>query len=101
MTEIFPQTEFLRIEWDRDGALSDGKSFFSESEKTTVDEVASSLETASMVTRWREAHAYPTMTSDCVHQFARDVKKKLGVEDNENPSITVGSATVLLVFKRR
>ncbi|KAJ5248735.1 S-adenosyl-L-methionine-dependent methyltransferase [Penicillium chermesinum] len=100
VSHCFPQGEFERHEWDRDGVLSNGRSFFMGSERTTVDELASGLETASMVTRWREAHPDST-ANDCVRQFALDVKEALGVTEGENPSLTVGNATVLLIFKRR
>ncbi|KAE8391195.1 S-adenosyl-L-methionine-dependent methyltransferase [Aspergillus alliaceus] len=52
---VFPASDFVRVESERDGIPSDGKSFFI-GKDTTVDELEQSLGTASMVTRWREAN---------------------------------------------
>jgi hypothetical protein len=93
------------MEWDRDGILSDGKEFFGgESKKITLAELAKSLDTASMVTRWREAH--PELVgadNDCVRETMDEVRRALGESGeigNEDVSIKVGSGTVLLLFKR-
>lgn len=96
----FPNADFVRLEWNRDGVPSNDGAFFSGSVEKTVDDIASGLETASMVTRWREDH-YGSPKIDCIKDFTFDVKRALGVSYEENPSITVGSSTVLLLFKRR
>lgn len=102
----FLASEFVRMEWDRDGILSDGREFFGgEIRKVTVAELASGLDTASMVTRWREAHPELVGTDkDCVREAMNEVRTALGkssVVGNEDVSIKVGSGTVLLLFKRR
>ena len=54
--EAFSASEFVRREWDRDGVLSNGETFFGGVQLTPVDVFQKMLGTASMVTRWREAH---------------------------------------------
>jgi hypothetical protein len=94
------------MEWDRHGILSDGREFFGgESKKVTLTELASSLDTASMVTRWREAHPeFVGTDKDCVREAMNEVRAALGgssKEGTDDVSIKVGSSTVLLLFKRR
>lgn len=94
------------MEWDRDGILSDGKEFFGgESKKKTITELAKGLDTASMVTRWREAHPELVDTDkDCVRETMDGVRRALGESSekcNDDISMKVGSSTVLLLFKRR
>jgi hypothetical protein len=94
------------MEWDRDGVLSDGKEFFGgESKRITLADLAKSLDTASMVTRWREEHPELVGTDkDCVRETMDEVRRSLGESGeigNEDVSIKVGSGTVLLLFKRR
>ncbi|CRG87810.1 hypothetical protein PISL3812_04831 [Talaromyces islandicus] len=104
--EAFPVSGFVRMEWDRDGILSDGREFFGgESKTVTLTELASGLDTASMVTRWREAHSELVGTDkDCVHEAMNEVRAALGRSSGEGAgdvSIKVGSGTVLLLFKRK
>lgn len=102
MARNFPASEFQRLEWDRDGILTDGDQFFNFSNEKTLDELEKGLSTASMVTRWREAHLDLAETeNDCVKQTMAKVRSALGVGGTENPVITVGSATVILLFKRK
>ena len=96
----FPKSKFVRMEWDRDGVLTDGVNFFGGSDEVSLGELADGLSTASMVTRWREAHADLAGTEqDCVAQAMREVKRALGTEERD-PSLKVGGATILLLFKR-
>lgn len=100
IASAFPKSKFVRMEWDRDGVLTDGVDFFGGTDEVSLSELADGLSTASMVTRWREAHADLAGTDkDCVIQAMREVKKALKTEE-ENPSLKVGSATILLLFKR-
>lgn len=89
------------MEWDRDGILTHGENFFDGSDETTVNKLSDSLQTASMVTRWREAHPHLVDTDqDCVAVAMAEVRKALGIRQNEDRTLKVGSATVLLLFKR-
>jgi hypothetical protein len=98
----FPISQFQRLEWDRDGILTNGDSFFSFSDEMTLDELETGLGTASMVTRWRKAHPDLVGTeNDCVEQTMTKVRSALGVGDEENPKMTVGSGVAILLFKRK
>lgn len=103
----FPESDFVRHEWDRDGVLSNGQDFFladgapngDESGATTLDDLEDRLGTASMVTRWREAHPDLAGTErDCVKEMGAEIRRAMG---DENPKFKTGSAVVLLLFKRR
>jgi hypothetical protein len=98
------QSQFVRHEWDRDGKLSNGHEFFLGSDEATLEELGKSLGTASMVTRWREAHPELAGTDqDCV-QLTMDALAKVLSEDGsvdlKSMKIRTGSATVLLLFKK-
>ncbi|KAJ5309685.1 CoA-transferase family III [Penicillium atrosanguineum] len=98
----FPASQFQRLEWDRDGILTDGDQFFNFSDETTLEGLETDLGTASMVTRWREAHPELANTeNDCVKQTMAKLRLALGVGGTENPTITVGNGTVILLFKRK
>lgn len=101
VANVFPKSNFVRMEWDRDGVLTDGEHFFGGSNETTVNRLSTSLQTASMVTRWRQAHPHLVDTEkDCIAQAMMEVRQALGANEDEDPSLKVGSATVLLLFKR-
>lgn len=101
MGKAFPKAAFVRMEWDRDGVLTDGENFFNGSDETTVNEISDSLQTASMVTRWREAHPDLVDTDlDCVAVAMAQVRKALGIGMDDDRTLKVGGATVLLFFKR-
>lgn len=95
----FAQDNFVRKEWDRDGKLSDGKGFFGiPGDATTLQRLEAGLDTASMVTRWREAHPDIAGTEkDCVRETITNLRKALGGQE----SFTAGSATVLLLFRKK
>jgi hypothetical protein len=68
----FPQSSFVRNEWDRDGILSNGEDFFGGTEQVSLDKLEAGLSTASMVTRWRAAHPELVGTSeDCATDYRR------------------------------
>lgn len=95
----FPKSRFVRMEWDRDGILTDGVDFFGGTAEVSLAEISAGLTTASMVTRWREAHPDIAGTDqDCVNQAMMKVRQALGTEGN--PYLKVGSAITLLLFKR-
>ncbi|KAJ5691412.1 hypothetical protein N7488_012147 [Penicillium malachiteum] len=101
VARAFPKSKFTRMEWDRDGVLTDGKEFFYGTKLRTLKELSKSLGTTSMVIRWREAHPNLVGTdNDCVVQTMKEVKQALGATEDENPSIETGSGTVLLLFER-
>ena len=95
--EAFSKNEFLRLAWDRDGILSDGTYFFVGNDEITLDELASQLGTASMVTRWRIANPDVAEEEDCIAVTIRDLKKALGQQER----LTVGSALGLLLLKKK
>lgn len=107
LAAAFPEAEFVRHEWDRDGVLTNGNSFFLHSQdesggETTLNDLESQLGTASMVTRWRQAHPDLAGTEkDCVKEMITEIKRAMGMRENENPKIKVGAAVVLLLCKRK
>jgi trans-aconitate 3-methyltransferase len=104
LASAFPESDFVRQEWDRDGILSNGKEFFLDGEdgsesETPLDSLEASLGTASMVTRWREAHPDLAGTEkDCVKEMTAEIRKAIG---EDNPKFKVHSSAVLLLFKRK
>lgn len=94
--EGFPPPGFTRLDWDRDGVLSDPDHFFLGDRHVTIDQMQARLSTASMVTRWREAHPDKAGTEeDVVAVMVRDMRPILGRED-----LIIGSSCHLLLFKR-
>lgn len=57
-SSILPKSQSLKLDYDRDGVLSDPASndFFGGGREITLKQAEKALGTASMVTRWREAH---------------------------------------------
>ncbi|KAF2670978.1 S-adenosyl-L-methionine-dependent methyltransferase [Microthyrium microscopicum] len=100
----FPQETFQRHEWNRDGKLDVGETyFFGGSEYDTLEKLAQSLGTASMVTRWRTANAHSAGTdADCVTLTMANIAKAMGndSEDFGKTKIRTGSSTTLLLFTR-
>ncbi|KAK8012262.1 Methyltransferase domain-containing protein [Apiospora marii] len=100
----FPEPLSVRREWNRDEKLESGQDdFFGGSSSTTLADLASSLGTSSMVTRWREDHPELTGTDgDCVVRTMRAVSEAMGSETKDFGSLTikVGHATTLLLFTR-
>ncbi len=93
----FPHTDYIKLDYDRDGKLSNGATFFGNSKISSMDEIEKDLATASMVTRWRAAN--PTLAGteqDVVKVFIRELREALGGQDwMEN-----GNSTAILLFKR-
>jgi hypothetical protein len=95
--EAFPQSDYVKHDYDREGVLSDGVDFFGGGSFTTLDEESKSLSTASMVTRWRAANPELVGTDkDVVRVFIRELKEALGGQD----WILRGTGTAILLFKK-
>ncbi|CAD6572751.1 MAG: hypothetical protein ASARMPREDX12_005429 [Alectoria sarmentosa] len=78
----FLESEFTRLEWDRDGKLSDPDHFFLGDQVVTIDMMQKRLSTASMVTRWRESHPQQAGTEqDIVVKMAREMREVVGGEE--------------------
>lgn len=100
----FPQSLYVKHAYDREGVLSNGKTFFGtrghfgQGHLTTLDDIEKGLGTASMVTRWRAAHPELANTDrDAVKVFVNDCRKVLGPDVK---AIETGSGTAILLFKR-
>ena len=93
----FPQAGFSRVDWDRDGHLTDPDHFFLGDKQLTLAQIGKRLGTASMVTRWREAHPQQAGTEeDVVNVLVRDLRKTLNRDD-----LITGASCHLLLFKRQ
>ncbi|KUJ22537.1 S-adenosyl-L-methionine-dependent methyltransferase [Mollisia scopiformis] len=93
----FPESKYIKHDWDRDGKLSDGKDFFGGGEKSTLKEIEAGMGTASMVTRWRAANPELVGTDkDVVKVFIKDLKEALGGQD----WVERGSGTTIMLFKK-
>ena len=92
----FSKSEFTRLEWDRDGKLSDPEHFFLGDKVTTIEKMQKQLGTSSLVTRWREAHPQLAGTEqDVVVKMAREMREVMGGEE-----LVYGSSCALLLFKK-
>lgn len=100
----FPPADSLRREWNRDGKLERGATdFFEGGQDESLEELGRSLGTASMVTRWREAHPDLAGTDqDCVALTIRRIAEAMEVGDEElaDVRLKLGGATALLLFRR-
>ncbi|KAL1963017.1 hypothetical protein VTN77DRAFT_8765 [Rasamsonia byssochlamydoides] len=95
----FPESGFVRHEWDRNGVLTDGADFFGGSREVSLQQLERALATANMVTRWREAHPELANTDeDCVVKTIRQIRQIIGPDAGDK--IRVGGAVVILLFKR-
>ncbi|KAF7892988.1 uncharacterized protein EAF02_000526 [Botrytis sinoallii] len=98
-SSILPQSQFLKLDYDRDGILSNPESddFFFGGREVTLKQAEKSLETASMVTRWREAHPEAVGTEkDVLKMHMRELRKAMG----ENESMRTGSSTTIILVKK-
>jgi hypothetical protein len=93
----FPQSDYIKHDYDREGVLSNGVDFFGGGSFTTLDEESKGLSTASMVTRWRAANPELVGTDrDVVKVFIQALREVLGGQD----WILRGSGTAILLFKK-
>jgi len=87
----------VKHEYDREGVLSNGKSFFGGGEVETLDRIGKGLGTASMMTRWRAANPELVGTGkDLMKVFVTELREALGGQD----WIERGSGTAILLFKK-
>ena len=94
--KAFRQARFTKLEWDRDGHLSQPDHFFLGDEHVDLRRLQGQLSTASMVTRWREAHPELAGTErDVVEVVMREIRKAVGGD-----SLIIGKSCFLLLFKR-
>ena len=94
----FPESKFVKLDYDREGVLSNGVSFFNNDEKESLDDIENGLSTASMVTRWRAANPELVGTDkDVVKVFTRELREALG---GKQDWIVRGSGTAILLFKK-
>ena len=92
----FSPSGLSRHDWDRDRVLSDGEHFFLGEEHVTMARIQELLSTASMVTRWREAHPELTGTGeDIVVKGVKRIREALGGD-----SLVLGTSCSLLMLKR-
>lgn len=100
----FPRAAAIRKEWNRDGKLEeDATDFFDGASETSLEELGRGLDTASMVTRWREAHPELVGTEqDCVALTIRGIAEAMGAggQDLADIRLKTGSSTTLLLFRR-
>ncbi|TVY90447.1 Trans-aconitate 3-methyltransferase [Lachnellula willkommii] len=93
----FSKSDYVKHDYDRDGILSNGKTFFSGGKARKLADIEQALATASVVTRWREAHPDLVGTEqDCVKVFVKDLREALGGKDE----VFSGGATTILLFKK-
>ena len=93
-----PQSHSVRKVWDSNGNITNGEDFFGGSDEIMLEELARGFDTASMVTRWREANPKLAGTEkDCVKECIKEIRVAIGDEER----IRVGTATVLLLFKKK
>ena len=94
----FPREEFVRKEWNVDGEVGEWEKFFQGHEIVSLEQFAEACGTASMVTRWREAHPGLVGTErDVVSVAVRELRVALGGQG----WFEGGCAMALLLFKRR
>ena len=92
----FSPERLARYDWDEDGKLSDGKHFFLGDHTVTLAQLQATLGTASMVTRWREAHPELVGTEeDVLVEASKEFREIIGGEE-----LVVGLDCHLLLFKR-
>ncbi|CAD6448352.1 9effb1a1-46ac-418b-845d-27a2c489f271 [Sclerotinia trifoliorum] len=98
-SSTFPPSQFLKLNFDRDGILSDATSndFFGGGREVTLTEAEEALGTANMVTRWREAHPEKAGTEkDILKLHVGEVRKVMGGRE----SMLVGSSTAIIFVKK-
>jgi hypothetical protein len=94
----FPQSLFVRHEYDRDGILSNGVSFFGGGSEHNLEEMEGLLGTASMVTRWRATHPDLAGTDkDVVNVHINEMRKVL---PKHIKIFLTGASTAILLFKK-
>jgi hypothetical protein len=101
--KVFPQSSYVRSEWNRNGKLEANESDFFHKSEISLRALGESLGTASMVTEWRKANPEAIRAgNDCVEMTVRKVAAALGSPngDIDDLRLRAGSATTLLMFRR-
>jgi hypothetical protein len=94
----FPKPSFVKCEYDREGVLSNGVSFFGGDDECSLKDMERELGTASMVTRWREAHPDLVGTDkDVVKVFINELREAL---PKDHQKFLRGTGTAILLFKK-
>lgn len=97
--DVFPESKYVRQEWNRDGHVEPNAHFFSATPPymVSLEKFESALNTASMTKSWRDAHPELAKTdADCTKVAISRLRVALeGREQFEH-----GGGTVLLLFKR-
>jgi SAM-dependent methyltransferase len=97
--DVFPESKYVRLEWNRDGQVKPNAHFFSATPPymISLEKFESALNTASMTKSWRDAHPELAGTdADCIKVAISRLSVALeGREEFEH-----GGGTVLLLFKR-
>lgn len=100
----FDESTFYRKEWYKDGVCAEGDESFMQQQTLDLDMIEKFMETASQVTRWREAHPDAVGTErDVVKMLRKEVERLLheaGVERGKE-MIKGGLSGVLLIVKKR
>ena len=93
----FPESSFVRHDFDRNGVLSNGEDFFGGDQPMKLTQIEEGLLTSSMVTRWRAAHPELVGTEkDCVKSLVAELREALDGREE----VRAGAATVVLLFKK-
>lgn len=93
----FPESLCVKHDYDRGGVLTNGKSFFGGGKEVTLQQIEMGYSTASMVTRWRDAHPELVGTeNDVLKQYVRELREALGGKE----SFVRGTGTAILLFKK-
>jgi trans-aconitate 3-methyltransferase len=100
----FDENTFYRKEWYKDGVCAEGDEFLMQQLTLDLGGVEKTMETASQVTRWREAHPDAVGTErDVVKMMVKEVERLLheaGVERGKE-MIKGGLSGVLLMVKKK
>ncbi|KPI39425.1 uncharacterized protein AB675_4960 [Cyphellophora attinorum] len=103
--QSFPESQYKRHEFNRDGYVSPGQHFFSGERRATFEQIKATLGTASPVTRWREAHREQVEkgeVEDIMDMLVRRMGEIMGEVDEGKGRdwIDSGGGLVVLVVKK-
>lgn len=102
----FDEKDFVRLEFNKDGELPPGESFFAGENKTDLESIRNMMDTVSPVTRWREANKEKVERGemeDVVDFLMRNIKEIMEEvpEGIGRTWIEAGGSVVVLVVKKR
>lgn len=96
--EDFPQSLYVKHEFNRGGVVPEGEDFWGGSEERSLEDLEKALNTASMLTRWREANPEIAGTDqDVLNITIKDWKATLG----DKKGMVMGAGTAILLFKKK